>query len=255
MKIVKLTAALLLFAIYSCTKEKHWNSEILELIPDSTEVEIMVNYNLKGNNNFLYVGVCVSLSENPTIADYTKELQKKSTGTSKFYLSKLDYATTYHVRGYIKKQNSSEVIYSENYSFKTKEAPVAPCETEEGKISYNGTSFSMSTLSESTIDDYYELSTSGGFGELNFKFKSKPTKNNLYTTLNSTIDFTNNNVTVSGVLGIGWLTCFYRSGNGQKVYTEVDENGAVTVKICELKMHTSGSCESTRILTGEIKKD
>lgn len=242
----------LTIGFFSCNKEKYFKSEVIGLTTDSTDARIEADFELKGNNNYLYVGICWSKSPNPTIGygNY-QEGQKLNSGTQSYFVENLDYATNYYVRSFIKKFNSDEIIYSDDFAFLTADVPTAPCETEIGELSFSGSNYSMSDLSETTFDDSYTLSTSCSFGELDFKFNSKPSKNSVYKTVNSTFDFTENTVMLSGVLGMGF-SCFYRAGNNANIYVEVTESDAIIIRLCDVKMNPSGSCEFTPLLTGAV---
>ncbi len=243
---------IVLLTILSCQKEKNWRAEIHGINIDSTSVTVKANFSLSRNNNYVDAGICWSESTTPTVLDKIKEQQVLHSEEATFYLDGLNYGTSYHVRSFIK-TNNSEIIYSEAIGFDTDEAPKAPCTTESGKMNYNGADFLMGNVYENT-NDHYKLSTSSGFGDLDFTFFNKPSKNNLYTTVSSSTDLDNNKVLVTGVLGLGWLTCFHGSGNNQPVYVEVTESGTVIVKLCEFKMYPTGSCSEIVTLTGEIQK-
>ncbi len=247
-----LLSVLLTLGLSACKKEKNWSTSIDSVDLDSTTVVVKATYTFNRNSNYLYVGVCWSDTPNPTVKSPINEMQKKNSGSSTFKIENLEYETLYYVRSFIK-PTKGDVIYSDQSEFKTEGTPTAPCETDPGKVTYNGSNYTMDDLYTSTADEY-RLNTSSAFGELTFIFNTKPTKNKRYTTESSFVDLNSSNVRVSGILGEGGFTCAHGAGDGQFIYVELDEEGKIAIRFCSLIMYPSGSCEGNKLLTGQVNE-
>ncbi len=249
--LLSLSFILLLLVSFSCAKEQRWDTDIITTYDiTTTDARIDVEFNLKRNDNYVYVGVCWSETEDPVITNDLTEKQQLDSDLESFYLFDLTPGTTYYLRSFIKTKNNG-VIYSDNFPLTTNDFPVAPCEPEAGNITFNTSTFGMYDLYESTIDDY-QLSTSCSFGELTFIFNAKPTSG-IYTTTESASFLTSSTVHVSGILGAGWLTCYHGTGSSeQNIHVNVLDSGDISLTFCDLQLSPTGSCEEIQLLTGEV---
>lgn len=241
-------------SLTNCVKEKDWSTGVTlfeEIFHNNAT--LIAYYDMPRNNNETTIGLCWSESPNPTLLDHVLE-QKKSSDrfTIEYDLEDLSTDTKYYARSYILLKNK-ELIYSPEHTFTTEKAPEPPCETEPGIVSFSGTTIDMGALTEQTFDeDLYQLrSTSLFYGQLDFKFKQKPTRTDLYKTSNVSSELGDNEISVSGIYG-GGFSCSYSAGNNQDVYIIVDENGEISISFCNLKMSTNQSCETYQYLDGEV---
>lgn len=241
--------ASLLF-ILSCQKEKSWRTNVVSVDEITyNSATIKADYTLSRNDNYVYVGICLSETADPTVNDFIDEKQQLDSDEWSFYVEGLTANTTYNTRSFIK-QASGEVKYSENKIFKTQPTPEAPCTPEPGIILFNGDSYVMNDLYE-TDGDTYELSTSCDLGELTIVFDEKPTQDKLYVTVASESDLNFNAVRITGILGFGF-TCFYGVSAGYNVYVNIADSGEISVAFCDLPAFPTGSCETSYILQGEV---
>lgn len=238
-----------------CNKTKNWKTEVIgfEDVSHYTAT-VIASYAMPKNNQDMTIGLCWSELPKPTFYDNALDL-KKSTTTyrEEFQLTGLNAETIYYVRSYIVLKNK-EIIYSPEVSFTTEEIPLPPCETESGIISFSGIGAAMGSLHEWMVEeDHYQLqTTSFPYVQLDFIFKQKPTRTDVYKTTFLTSDLEDVEIEVNGVFGSGGITCAYTASKDQNIYVTVAENGAITITFCDLKMSTNQSCETYQYLNGEV---
>lgn len=238
-----------LFLLSGCQKENNWETTI-ELIYDITagEARVEADFYLPRNDNYVYVGVCLSNTENPTVDSYLyDDKQELNSDINAFYFDGLSPNTIYYARSFIKTK-SGAVIYSDNQSFTTSLPPDAPCESLPGRIEFDGSSYTMSDLDE-TPSDNYKLSTSCALGELDFTFNNKPTAN-VYTTVSPSSDLTSTTVQISGILG-GIFSCYYGVSSGFSVYVTILDSDEISIEFCDVNI-SSASCDNNYELFGEV---
>ena len=238
-----------LIMLATCQKEKNWSTTI-ELINDVTagSARIEAEHLLPRNDNYVYVGVCLSESEDPTVNSYFyDDRQELDSDLNTFYFDGLSPNTLYYARSFIKTKDGG-VIYSENSTFTTDLPAEAPCEPTAGQIQFNGSTYVMYDLYEST-GETYKLETSCSLGELTFTFASKPTPN-VYTTVASVSDLTSTTVRFDGILG-GIFSCYYGASSNSNIYVTVSDTEEISIEFCDIKM-TAASCETDYMLIGEV---
>lgn len=242
-------------SLTNCAKEKNWSTSVVRFDHLSHyHATVEARYEMPRNNDETTIGLCWSESPNPTLLDHVLELEKSTEAYIKeYHLEDLSPDTRYYVRSYIALK-TKKIIYSSEHTFTTEKMPEPPCETEPGIVSFSGTTIGMGGLTEITFDeDYYELrSTSLFYGQLDFKFKQKPTLTDLYETSNA-YELGDNEISVSGIYG-GGFSCSYSAGNNQDVYVTVDENGKISITFCNFEMSTNQSCETYQYLDGEVRE-
>ena len=247
-------SVVILASLNSCNKQRLWETKVIGV--DSVnynEVHLLVEYELPRNDNYVYCGICISETENPTKADMYElnEYQNLNSDEEIFYIEGLYSGKQYHVRSYIEPNGSdNETIYSENFTFTTSDLPDPPCSPTPGLVSFGGSNQSMTDLTSNTVGDGFTMSTTCSMGDVDFVFSSEPSTG-IYSTVTSTTWLAAFEVHISGTLGIGW-SCYYGASSPEGIYVNNDGNGNISITFCDLVFSTSMSCTPTIDAIGEV---
>lgn len=232
-------------------EEEVYTTNVLSATTTYNSVSINAEFELQGNTNYVYGGICWGEEPMPDMDDNVIENQYLTSELSQFNLNYLYSNHTYYVRSYFL-FTPSDIQYSNNFSFTTSPLPDPPCAVTNGTIDFGPFNQTMTPLVATQEFFYVNYKTECSIGDLEFRFKEIP-KSGIYHIRSGFSDLEDFEVYVHGHLQGAW-SCFYGCGDdGADVYVINDGQGSISFSFCELGISTSGGCAAAYyIMLGKV---
>lgn len=235
---------------FSCAKEVEEDYHVSIISAQATDhksAEINVRYRIEGTSAYTSGGLCWAEDSIPDLDDIIETDSYQYTETDNFFLEDLYANQTYVARGFLKKNGTNEVLYSDAVTFQTPTIPEPPCTVNAGNMNFNSIAYAMEDLvvteSGST---FHKLETFSSIGDIEFYFKEEP-RTGIYSTENASFPYVEEGkVKIIAHLTGPWgsWNCVFETGMYNEIYV-TNNDGIITIAFCNLTLVADSACTGT----------